>query len=73
MAEPLCVQRAEETVRRQVTTLGLDLAKTVFQVDGADAKGRVVFKTRLTRGKVLSFFANLPPCLVGMRGASLGV
>ena len=49
-----------------VTTIGLDLAKNVFQVHGADAKGRMVFKKRLSRGKVLSFFANIPPCLVGM-------
>ena len=49
-----------------VTTIGLDLAKNVFQVHGADAKGRMVFKKRLSRSKVLSFFANLPPCLIGM-------
>ena len=49
-----------------VTTIGLDLAKHVFQVHGADAKGHTVFKKRLSRSKVLSFFVNLPPCLIGM-------
>jgi transposase len=54
----------------KVTTIGLDIAKNVFQVHGADAKGRMVFKRRLSRGKVLSFFANLPPCLVGMEACA---
>jgi transposase len=53
-----------------VTTIGLDLAKNVFQVHGADAKGRMVFKKRLSRGKVLLFFANLPPCLIGMEACA---
>ena len=50
----------------QVTTIGLDLAKSVFQVHGTDSRGRVVLRKRLTRGKLLEFFANLPACLVGM-------
>lgn len=54
----------------KVTTIGLDLAKNVFQVHGADAKGRMVYKKRLSRGKVLSFFANLPPCLIGMEACA---
>ena len=41
--------------------VGLDLAKNLFQVHGADAQGRPVLKRRLARGKVLEFFANLPP------------
>ena len=53
-----------------VTTIGLDIAKNVFQVHGADAKGRLVFKKRLSRGKVLSFFANLPPCMIGMEACA---
>lgn len=50
----------------QVTTIGLDLAKSVFQVHGVDARGRVVLRKRLARGKVLEFFANLPRCRVGL-------
>ena len=49
-----------------ITTIGFDLAKTVFQVHGADAKGRPVLRRKLRRGKVLAFFAELPSCLVGM-------
>jgi transposase len=50
----------------QVTTIGLDIAKNVFQVHGVDARGRVVLRKRLARGRVLAFFANLPRCLVGL-------
>ena len=51
---------------RPVATLGLDIAKTVFQVHGVDAAGQVVIRQRLTRGRVLAFFEKLAPCLVGM-------
>ena len=54
-----------------ITTIGFDLAKTVFQVHGADAKGRPVLRRKLRRGKVLAFFAELPSCLVGMRPVPL--
>src|SRR5690242_14648781 len=50
----------------QVTTVGLDIAKNLFQVHGADTQGRAVLKRKLARAKVLEFFANLPPCLVGL-------
>jgi transposase len=50
----------------QVTTIGLDIAKNVFQVHGVDACGKVVLQKRLGRARVLAFFANLPPCLVGL-------
>lgn len=46
--------------------IGLDLAKRVFQAHGADATGHVVFRKRLTRGKLLEFFAAQPPCTVAM-------
>ncbi len=49
-----------------VTVVGVDLAKSVFQVHGIDARGRVVLRRRLSRSKLLSFFARLPRCLVGM-------
>lgn len=50
----------------EVTTIGLDLAKNVFQLHGVDMKGRPVLRKRLTRNKVLPFFSNLKPCLVGI-------
>lgn len=54
----------------QVTTLGIDLAKNVFQVHGCDAKGRTVLRKRLARRQVLSFLANLPRCLVAMEACA---
>ena len=50
----------------QVSTIGLDIAKNVFQVHGVDRHGKVVLRKRLARGKVLAFFANLPRCLIGL-------
>jgi transposase len=49
-----------------VTTIGLDLAKNVFQIHGADSEGRPFLRRRLRRKEVAGFFANLPPCVVGM-------
>ena len=53
----------------EVSTIGLDIAKSVFQVHGVDAGGAVVIRKRISRAKVLEFFAALPSCLVGMRPA----
>jgi len=50
----------------QITTIGLDLAKNVFQVHGVDAAGKVVVRKALRRAELLRFFERLPPCLVGM-------
>ena len=50
----------------QITTIGLDLAKSIFQVHGVDAEGHVVVRKALRRAQVLPFFAKLPSCLVGM-------
>src|SRR5499427_8098266 len=50
----------------RITTIGLDLAKKVFQVHGVDAEGKVVVARKLRRKEVFAFFAKLPPCLVGM-------
>jgi transposase len=55
---------------QQVTTIGLDLAKTVFQVHGVDAAGAVTLRRAVRRRQVLSFFAKLPPCLVGMEACA---
>src|SRR5271167_1531677 len=49
-----------------VTTVGLDLAKHVFQVHGVDGSGRVVVGKAIRRNKLLEFFASLPSCLVGL-------
>ncbi len=51
---------------KEVTTIGLDLAKQVFQAYGSDAEGNPLFNRKLRRAEVLQFFAKLPPCLVGM-------
>src|ERR1700704_5772390 len=50
----------------QITTIGLDLAKNVFQVHGIDATGQVVVRKSLRRSQMLPFFAKLPSCLVGI-------
>jgi transposase len=50
----------------EVSTIGLDIAKSVFQVHGVDVDGAVVIRKRVTRAKVLDFFAALPTCLVGI-------
>ena len=54
----------------QITTIGLDLAKHVFQVHGVDNGGQVVIRRRLRRVEVVRFFSSLPPCLVGMEACS---
>ena len=54
----------------KITTIGLDVAKHVFQVHGVDDGGVVVVRKRLRRSQVLSFFARLAPCLVGMEACS---
>ncbi len=53
-----------------ITTLGIDLAKTVFQLHGVDQAGNVVLRKRLTRTKLVTFIANLPPCLIGMEACA---
>ena len=55
-----------------ITTIGLDTAKSVFQVHGVDADGKVIVRRQLKRRQVLAFFAKLPPCLIGIEacGAS---
>jgi transposase len=53
-----------------VTTIGLDLAKNVFQVHGVDCEGRVVVARKLRRSQVIAFFGELQPCLVGMEACA---
>ena len=63
------------TIRRSqimeaITTIGLDIAKSVFQVHGIDAEGNVIFRRQLKRRYVLTFFQKLPPCLVGIEACA---
>ncbi|MDR3526005.1 MAG: IS110 family transposase [Rhizomicrobium sp.] len=53
-----------------ITTIGLDIAKSVFQVHGVDAEGNVILRRRLKRRYVLAFFQKLPPCLVGIEACA---
>ena len=53
-----------------ITTVGLDIAKSVFQVHGVDAQGHVVVRRQLKRRYVLAFFQKLPPCLVGIEACA---
>jgi transposase len=55
---------------KEVSTIGLDLAKKVFAVHGVDADGKVVVRRSLRRGQVLDWFNKLPPCLVGMEACA---
>ena len=50
----------------QITTVGIDLAKAVFQVHGVDVHGKTVLKKQIKRTQMVEFFANLSPCLIGM-------
>ena len=54
----------------QITTIGLDIAKNVFQVHGIDADEKVVVRKQLRRSQVMAFFAALPPCLIGMEACA---
>ncbi len=55
---------------QSVTTIGLDIAKSVFQVHGVDAAGQVIIRRQLKRRYVLAFFQKLPPCLIGMEACA---
>src|ERR1700690_1515900 len=57
-------------VQMQITTVGLDIAKNVFQVHGIDAAEKVVLRKQLRRSRVIAFFAALPPCLIGMEACA---
>ena len=53
-----------------VSTIGLDIAKNSFQAHGADASGAVVFRKKLSRGRLLAFFAEQPPCVVAIEACA---
>src|SRR5450631_2765509 len=60
----------EEPSMQAITTVGLDIAKSVFQVHGVDAQGNVIVRRQLKRRYVLAFFQKLPPCLVGIEACA---
>src|SRR5215470_15475745 len=53
-----------------ITTIGLDIAKSVFQVHAVDAAGNVIIRRQLKRRYLLAFFQKLPPCLVGIEACA---
>ena len=53
-----------------ITTVGFDIAKSVFQVHGVDAVGQVIVRRQLKRRQVIAFFQKLPPCLVGIEACA---
>ena len=56
----------KEPSTMEITTIGLDIAKRVFQLHGVDGAGKAVWRRKLQRSEVLAFFKALPPCLVGI-------
>jgi transposase len=54
----------------QVVTIGLDIAKSVFQVHGVDESGAVIIRRQVRRAQLLAFFAKLPACLVGVEACA---
>ncbi|BBE09751.1 Transposase [Mycoavidus cysteinexigens] len=50
----------------EISTVGIDLAKTWFQLHAVGKSGKTVLKKKLSRGQMIEFFANLPTCLIGM-------
>jgi transposase len=61
---------AKEASVGEVSIIGLDLAKTVFQAHGADASGAVVFRKKLRRDQLLAFFSSQPRCVVAMEACA---
>jgi transposase len=55
---------------KTVTTIGLDIAKSLFQVHGIDAAGKAVIRKQLKRARVIPFFMKLPPCIVGIEACA---
>src|SRR5690606_38304536 len=62
--EPPLQPREASTMK--ITTVGIDLAKNVFQVHGVDERGKTVLRKQIKRDQMASFFVNLPSCLIGM-------
>src|SRR2546423_1154093 len=64
------ITRNREPSMSEITTIGLDLAKHVFQAHGIDAEGTTVLRKRLRRGQVLAFFSRIPRCVVGLEACA---
>src|SRR3546814_6049293 len=64
------VRAGRRATMEKITTIGLDIAKSVFQVHGVDAAGEVVVRKRLSRARVIQFFAKLPRCLVDIEACN---
>jgi transposase len=62
----VCEDPQGRAVASEIATVGLDLAKNVFQVHGADRAGLAVLRKKVRRDQVLAFFCHLPPCVVAM-------
>ena len=60
----VAIESHQGALHMQISTIGLDIAKNVFQVHGIDAAEKVVVRKRLRRRQVLEFFKALPPCLI---------
>ena len=70
MGALLRLPRSRGATMQTITTIGLDIAKSVFQVHGVDAAGEVVIRRQLKRRYVLAFFQKLSPCLVGIEACA---
>ena len=66
----VAIESHQGALHMQISTIGLDIAKNVFQVHGIDAAEKVVVRKRLRRRQVLEFFKALPPCLVGIEACA---
>lgn len=55
---------------KEITTIGLDIAKSVFQIHGVDSEGKVIARRQLRRRQVLPYFAKLPSCLIGIEACA---
>src|SRR3954449_11766363 len=64
-------QRTGSHPMGEITTVGLDLAKNVFQVHGVDAEGATVLRKQLRRAQVLAFFSRMPRCMVGVEARAI--
>ena len=55
---------------KHIKVLGIDLAKSIFQLHGTNSKGKCVLKKRLSRTKLPEFISNLPPCIIGIEAST---
>ena len=55
---------------KEISIIGLDIAKRVFQVHGVDSQGQIVAQKRLMRSELLTWFAKLEPCLIGIEACA---